>query len=106
MYVPLTVRALKLLVFVRVFVVPDSVIVPPLAVNVPALRANDPPTDIVPVVIENVPFVWLKSLLTVVALVDAVNVPPDTVSTPVTAVVFARPLYVPLFVRPALAVTL
>ena len=105
-YVPLIVRAAKLLVFDSVIPVPDRVIVPPLAVKVPAVRENEPPTDIVPVVIENVPFVWLNAPVTVVALVDTVNVPPDSVSTPVTPVVFARALYVPLIVSPALAVTL
>ena len=49
---------------------------------------------------------WLKSLVTVVALVDTANVPPDSVNTPVTAVAFARALYTPLIVSPALAVTL
>ena len=106
MYVPLIVRALKLLLFESVFPVPDSVIVPALAVKVYALRVNDPPTDIVPPAIENVPPDWLKSLVTVVVLVDTANVPPDSVNTPVTAVAFARALYTPLIVSPALAVTL
>ena len=89
MYVPLIVRALKLLVFDSVFVVPDRVIVPPLAVNVPPERVNDPPTVIVPPVIENVPLFRLKFLVVaapplIVMAIPAPRetVPPETVSEP------------------------
>ena len=72
----MTVSPAKLLVFDRFIPVPARVIVPPLAVNVPIDRENDPLTDIVPAVIENVPFVWLKPPLTVRATLPTESVPP------------------------------